>query len=74
MISLVFPQDAEDWSAAFDSGLASGAFCNDPASQNFWALHELQASETEDGVVVADWFYQKHTLEFKRIPRKETVL
>ncbi len=70
-MKLAFPQDGEDWSAAFNNGLAGGEFCNDPASHNFWAHFELQASETEEGVVVADWFHQRNTLEYKRIKREE---
>ena len=71
MTTLVFPQDAEDWSQAFNSALGRGVLNNDPGSHSFWGHHELQASEVEDGEVVCDWFYQKHTLEFKRISRAE---
>ena len=71
MTTLIFPQDAEDWSQAFNNALSKGEFNNDPKSHAFWAHYELQASEIEDGDVVCDWFYQRHTLEFKRIPRAE---
>ena len=71
MTTLIFPQDAEDWSAAFNNGLAKGEFNNDSKTHAFWGHHELQASEVEDGEVVADWFYQRHTLDYKRIPRAE---
>ena len=71
MTTLTFPETSEDWSAAFNNGLSQGRFVNDPSSPSFWGLHELQASEIEDGAVVADWFQQRHTLEYKRIPRAE---
>ena len=71
MTVLVFPQDAEDWSAAFNNGLARGEFVNDPASQKFWGFHDLQASEVEDEVIVGDWFLQKNLLKYVHIPRKD---
>ncbi len=70
-MKLVFPQDAEDWSAAFNNGLAKGVFGNDPRNAAFWGHHELQASETEGDVIVADWFLQRNLLKYKRIPRSE---
>ena len=72
-MKLAFPECAEDWERAFNSALAQGLFVSDPASPKFWALFELQASETEDGAAVADWFFQKHTLEYKRIEREEKL-
>ena len=74
MTTLVFPECGEDWNLAFNSALDLGEFVSDSASPKFWALFELQASETEDGAIVADLFFQKHTLEFKRIERKETEI
>ena len=74
MITLVFPQDAADWGDAFNNALSRGELNNDPASQNFWALHELLASETEGEVIASDWFLQKNLLKYLRIPRKDTVL
>ena len=71
MTTLVFPQDAADWGDAFNSALASGEFVNDPNSPRFWPLYELLASETEDEEIVADQFFQKHTLQYVRIPREE---
>ena len=71
MTVLIFPESSANWSDAFNNALSKGEFGNDPTSHNFWGHHELQASEIEDGEVVCDWFYQKHTLEFKRIPRAE---
>ena len=72
MTTLAFPQDAEDWAQPFNNALATGQFCNDPARHDFWGHHELLASESEDGTLTCDWFYQKHTLEFKCIRRKDT--
>ena len=71
MTTLTFPQDAQDWEAAFNNGLAKGEFNNDPKTHAFWAHFELQASEIEDGELVADWFHQSRTLEYKRISRKD---
>ena len=71
MTTLVFPESAEDWSAAFNNGLAKGEFGNDPASQNFWGRFDLQASEVEDEEIVADWFHQKNLLKYVRISRTE---
>lgn len=69
MTTLAFPSVAEDWDAAFNSGLACGKFCNDPTEAHFWANHELLASESEDGEVVADWFSQPASPGFLRIAR-----
>jgi hypothetical protein len=71
MTTISFPESSEDWELAFNNALARGEFCNDPTSPSFWSHFELQASETEDGVEVADWFFQKHTMEYRRIPRAE---
>ena len=71
MTTLVFPQDALDWDAAFNNGLATGKFSNDPMKHEFWAHHELLASESQDGAIVADWFRQQTTKKFVCIPREE---
>ena len=72
MTTLVFPEDAEDWSAAFNNGLAKGVFGNDPRNATFWGRHELLASEIEDELIVADWFWQRNLEKHLRVPRKET--
>ena len=72
MTTLVFPESSEDWSLAFNSGLARGVFNDDPTSPQFWAHHDFQASEFEDGEIVGDWFLAKPYNRFIRIPRKDT--
>ena len=72
MTTLVFPEQPSDLGDAFNNALSRGEFVNDPSRHNFWGHHELLASETEDGEALADWFYQKHTLEFRRVKREET--
>ena len=69
MTTLIFPESGEHWNDAFNNGLNRGAFNNDPASPLFWALHELLASEIEDGEIVADWFLQRNLLKYERILR-----
>ena len=71
MTTLVFPEAAEDWATPFNNALSQGVFGNDPTRHSFWGHYELQASETEDGAVIADWFHQRNTLEFKRIERED---
>ena len=71
MTTLVFPQDAEDWSAAFNNALENGALCNEPRDANFWARHELLASEVEGETITADWFFQRNTSKHLRVPRIE---
>ncbi len=70
-MKLIFPDSADDWGDAFNNALNRGEFGDDPASHNFWARFELQASETEGDVIVADWFLQRNLLKYKRIPRSE---
>ena len=71
MTTLVFPQDAEDWSAAFNNALARGALCNEPRDAKFWGHHELQASEIEGEIIVADWFFQRNLSKHFRVSRQE---
>ena len=71
MTTLKFPDASESWEDAFNNALERGVFSNDPSSQSFWCFYELQASEIENGQVVADWFHQKYNLKFERIPRTE---
>ena len=71
MTVLVFPQDADDWNAAFNNGLRRGEFNNDPASIKFWAFHDFQASEIEGEDIVADWFHQRNLLKYIRVSRTE---
>ena len=73
MTTLVFPESSEDWSLAFNNGLARGEFCNDPNKHEFWAHHELLASELQDGAIVADWFRQQNIRKYVRIPRQEEI-
>ena len=73
MTTLVFPQDAEDWSAAFNNALGKGALCNEPRNATFWARHDLLASEIEDEKIIADWFYQKNSSKHLRVPRTEEI-
>ncbi len=70
-MNLVFPESIEDWSLAFNNGLARGVFNDDPTSPQFWAHHDLQASEFEDGEIVADWFLARPYNKYFSIPRKD---
>ncbi len=71
-MKLIFPESAEDWGDAFNNALNRGEFGGDPASHNFWGRHELLASEIEDELIVADWFWQRNLEKHLRVPRKET--
>lgn len=72
MTTLVFPESADDWGDAYNNALESGALCNEPRNENFWGRHELQASEIEGEVIVADWFFHRNTSKHLRVSRKET--
>ena len=72
MTILAFPQDSDDFDAAFNNALARGVFNDDPTSPQFWAHHDFQASEFENGEIVGDWFLAKPYNKFFSIPRKDT--
>ena len=72
MKTLTFPQDADDWDQAFNNALNRGVFNDDPKSPQFWAHHDFQASESEGGEIVADWFLARPYNKYFRIPRKDT--
>ena len=74
MTTLVFPESSEDWSAAFNNALDKGALCNEPRDATFWAHHELQASEVEGEMIVADWFFQRNLSKHFRVSRQEIEL
>ena len=74
MTVLVFPESADDLGDAFNNALEKGALCNEPRNATFWARHDLLASEIEDEVIIADWFYQKNSSKHLRVSRKETEL
>ena len=71
MTILAFPQDSDDFDAAFNNALHRGVFNEDPKSPQFWAHHDFQASESEGGEIVADWFLARPYNKYLLIPRKE---
>ena len=72
-MKLVFPETGEDLAAAFNNAIAQGAMQreNQKDQTTFWARFELVASDTEDGVVVADWFFSSFTDRHIRVSRKD---
>ena len=71
-MKLLFPQDSDDWSAAYNNALACGEFSNDPRQRDFWAKFDLIASDVEGDEIVADWFFNTIADRYTRVSRKES--
>ena len=71
MTALAFPQDSDDFDAAFNNARHRGDFNDDPTSPKFWAHHDYLASEFEGEVIAWDWFLARPYNKFLRISRKD---
>lgn len=63
--------DEEELGIAFNNAIDAGVMERDSNSHKFWGRFRYLASDTEDGRVVADWFYSALSNVWTRVVREE---